>query len=87
MVNTRSMAAQLDHDNEVDGPRTSVSDRAHPETPRFGALERRIQGLTTDVQLLMEQNREIIMELRGRSEMSEDVSIGQTRPHGHASRD
>lgn len=76
MVNTRSMAAQQDHDNGVNRPGASISDGARPETPRVGAFERKIQGLTKDVQLLMEQNREIIIELRERREMPGGESMG-----------
>lgn len=53
MVNTRSMVAQQDHDNGVNVPKASVSNGACSETPRVGVLERKIQGLTMDVQLLM----------------------------------
>lgn len=56
MVNTRLMAAQHNHINGVNGLEASISDRAHPETPKVNMLERKIQGLTTNIQLLMEQN-------------------------------
>lgn len=69
MVNTRSMAAQQDHTNGVHGLEASISDGTRPKTPRDDVFERKIQGLTTDVQLLMEQNREIILELRGQREV------------------
>lgn len=65
MVKTRSIAAQHDHINGIDRLETSIFDRACPPTPRVDALERKIQGLTANIQLLMEQNQEIILELRG----------------------
>lgn len=54
MVNTRLMAAHQDHINSVDGLETSVSDGARPLAPMVNALEQKIQGLMTNVQLLME---------------------------------
>lgn len=65
MVTTRSTTAQHEEGAGINGQEASVSDGARPETQRVVVLEQKIQGLTTSVQLLMEQNREIIQELRG----------------------
>lgn len=81
MVNTRSMAAQHDLANGVDRLEASVSDGARPKTLRVDMLERKIQGLTTNVQFLMEQNREIILELRGRRGALGDGDAGQLGSH------
>lgn len=81
MVNTKSMAAHQDQVNGVDGLEASVSNEARPETPRMNVLERKIQGLTANMRLLMEQNREIILELRGRRSASGDGNTGQPRSH------
>lgn len=54
MVETRSMAAQHDQSNGVDGLETFVSNEARPKTPRVNMFEQKIQGLTTNIQLLME---------------------------------
>lgn len=56
MVEIRSMATQHDHINGIDELETSISDGAHPSTPRVDTLERKIQGLTANVKLLVEQN-------------------------------
>lgn len=81
------MAAQQDHNNGVHGPEASISDEEHPKTPRVGTLKQRIQGLTTDVQLLMEQNREIILELRSRRKMLGARSMERPGLHGPPSQD
>lgn len=65
MVKTRLMVAQQDQGVGIDKLETFVSDGACPKTLRVDMHEQRIQGLTVNVQLLMEQNREIIQELRG----------------------
>lgn len=54
MVNNRSMVAQQDHINGVDRLETSVSNGARPPTLMVDTLERKIQGIMTNVQLLME---------------------------------
>lgn len=65
MVETRLMVAQHDQGARAEGLEASVSDAAHPETIRVDVLEQRLQGLTANMQLLMEQNWEIIQELWG----------------------
>lgn len=42
IVETKSMAAQHDHVNGVDGLEASVFDGAHPGTPRVDVIERKI---------------------------------------------
>lgn len=80
IVETRSMAAQHDQVNGVDGLENSVSDGERPETHRLNVLERKIQELMTNMQLL-EQNREIILKQRGRRSALSDGDAGQLGSH------
>lgn len=50
MVETKSMATQHDQAVGAKGLETSVSDEAHPETPRVDVLKQRLQGLMASVQ-------------------------------------
>lgn len=81
MVNNRSMAAQHNHTNAVGVLETSVSDGAHLGTPKVDILKRKIQDWTANMQLLMEQNREIMLELRGRRSTPSDGDAGQLGSH------
>lgn len=81
MVKTRSMAVQYNKSAIITGQEASVSDGACPETSRVIVLEQKIHGLTTSVQLLMEQNQEIMQELRGRRGTTGDYDMRWLGPH------